>query len=1243
MRSSDEDGFQIRAPFPPTGDQPQAIAQLVNHFLSSDEDDACAILRGITGTGKTLVMSHVIEALQRPTLVLCHNKTLAAQLARELRSFLGNAELFVSFYNHYRPESYKEATGTYVAKKSSINSDIDALRHRATRSLLTQQHVVVVASVSCLYGLGMPSEYINASLNLHTGTTLSQDWEATLQNMLYTKVTTVDEDEFTPGTFQYTAISSMDDASSFVQQIILWAPHERFPWRITTKDDVIVMLEVGDTEGFAAVDHLCIFPAKHHVTAPERQEEACLAIENELRDRVRELNSEGKQMEAQRLQQRVLNDLMMIREVGSCSGIENYSRHMAGRAAGAPPETLLDYMGFSRQHEKDWFLIVDESHVTLPQLKAMYGGDQARKRMLVKHGYRLPSAMDNRPLRDSEFWDRVGQTLFVSATPGTEEVQRVTKDQAPLVDMIIRPTYVCDPVIEVRPPKGQLEDLKAEIEERVQKGERSLVITLSKRDAEDFSSYLNDQGIPTTYIHSGLKTNARSDALRALQTGEVDCLVGVNCLREGLDLPQVSLVAVLNTDSEGFLRSETALLQIVGRAARNRNGKAIFYANRITDAMKQCMDATLGRRQLQLEYNTKHGCEIRSAKGSSVMSIFDLLKDQIEEESSLEVAGKKSVRSPVEKLDLEHMSVSGTLALPATDESEGKIDTDHIPSSPGVYFWKDEHEKILYIGKAVKLRSRVKSYLTASANHGKRIRYMIDKARSVDFVLAPSERDALILESNLIKHHQPPFNVLLKDDEHYPYICASLGDALPRFSIVPRPPVEGSNPRHRYFGPYTNFREINTILDTIEEKYDLRARSFLVRHGSESSEDYKASFEQALQEVIGKGRTQSRDDLQKARAEYEEAGMLFDSPRNICRDVATIVAPDERDRAALVHVVQLRQGLVAGQFSYEVVVPSGLGSEEDYSAAIQTVLERKHYPSGRESASDDFSWFPESILVSHALDAKQLRAAVRQARNKVEPGRSSKVVIGKPVTRGPNREADQRALEFCRSNALQAAIQKSRENERGSAVSSLDGRAATELASLLRLDGPLKRIECYDISHTQGESAVGSRVVFVDGKPAPHLYRKFNIQTVDGVDDYASILEVLERRFRRSWVNGCGGQVDTQDPWSIPDLVVIDGGQGQLSAAVEGMSRALIYPSTAETDATAPRSAVVPICALAKNKEEVFVPGKSSPVNKSPDTPALLLLRSLRDESHRFALQAHRRRRSATKHPQRTQSAQARM
>ena len=1226
----------IKAPYQPSGDQPEAIERIVQHF-SDNPTNSCAILRGITGTGKTCVMAHTIARLQKPTLVLCHNKTLAAQLARELRAFLGSAELFVSFYNNYTPESYKEATDTYVAKKSSINADIDALRHRATRALLTPSNgkpVVVVASVSCLYGLGLPSDYMDASLEVRVNEQLSleeQDFATALsRRLMYAQVET--EDEFTPGTFQHIQWENPSD-NTRTDQVLLWAPHERFPWRITSRDNRILSLEVGHGKGFDTVSELCIFPAKHHVMAPDRQEQAIRTIEEELKDRVKELTAEKKHAEAQRLQQRVYNDLGMIRETGFCSGIENYSRHLTGREAGEPPGTLLDYIPSEK-----WMLMVDESHVTLPQLKAMYGGDQARKRMLVKHGYRLPSALDNRPLQASEFWDKIkGNTLFVSATPGPEELQRAEEEEAPMVDMIIRPTYVCDPLIEVRPPETQLEDLHHEIRTRAEKGERSLVITLSKRDAEDLSSYMNENGIPSTYIHSGLKTNARSQALQSLQTGEVDCLVGVNCLREGLDLPQVSLVAVLQADVEGFLRSETALLQIVGRAARHRHGQAIFYARRITDAMKACMESTAERRRKQLEYNEKNNCEVRSTKGSSVKSIFDLLKDQIEEERAFDLAVGKANPSRNGGMAT-NGEIEGAVTLTIPSKGREKIDTDHIPSSPGVYFWKDEKGKVLYIGKAVKLRSRVKSYISKSTKHSHRIRTMIDKARSVDFVLAPSERDALVLESNLIKHHQPPFNVLLKDDEHYPYICASVGDSLPRFSIVARPPATagaqagGVISRHRYFGPYTSFREINAILDSIESIYDLRAKSFLVRHGSASVEEYKETFNQALAHVLGKKKERDQIDIQKARAEYEEAGLLFDSPRNVCRDVVTLVEPENENENALVHVVQLRQGILAGQFSYECKIPSGITTDEDRAVTIQTVLERKHYPSGREASAEGISFFPDKILLSHEVtDTQQLRAVIRQARSQIEPKRKTMIEISTASTRGSTREADARALDFCQKNALQVASQKRMENQRGSAVSSLDGRGAEELASLLSLKEPLKRIECYDISHTQGDSAVGSRVVFIDGKPAPHLYRKFNIQTVKGADDYASIQEVLERRFKRSWINGQGGQVDAKDPWSIPDLVVIDGGQGQLNAAIQGMSNAMIYPSEPSSDTSVPRSAVVPICSLAKNKEEVFVPGSSTPVNEAPDSPALLLLRALRDESHRFALTAHRRRRSLTK------------
>jgi superfamily II DNA/RNA helicase len=414
-----------------------------------------------------------------------------------------------------------------------------------------------------------------------------------------------------------------------------------------------------------------------------------------------------------------------------------------------------------------------------------HAGDQARKHKLVKHGYRLPSALDNRPLKNEEFWDQISQAVFVSATPAKQEIDWTKRDP---VNMIIRPTHVLDPVIHVRSPNGQLDDLLHEVQVRAQRKERTLAVALTKRDAEDLAEYLKSKGVSSTYIHSGLTTHERADALKALQSGDIDCLVGVNLLREGLDLPQVSLVAILNADSEGFLRSETALLQTVGRAARNVNGTAVFYANRVTKSMRKCIEDTKERREHQIAYNNENGYESRSTKGSSMMSIFDLLKDEIEEERKLEVV-------PRVHNDL-LVTTAASVPLVMAGQNTAAV-TDHLPSKPGVYFWKDGAGNVLYIGKAKKLRSRVKSYLTPGAKHSARIEAMLKKAQSVDFVLTPSDRDALLLESNLIKHHQPPYNVLLKDDESYPYICASIGDASPRFFAVPRRQIGDKAAKYR--------------------------------------------------------------------------------------------------------------------------------------------------------------------------------------------------------------------------------------------------------------------------------------------------------------------------------------------------------------------------------------------------------------------------------------------------------------
>lgn len=586
--------FEVTSPYPPMGDQPEAIDRLVKQVQRGDK---YSILRGATGTGKTFCMAHTIARVGKPTLVLCHNKTLAAQLARELRSCLKNnhVHLFVSYYNHYVPESYNEVTDRYNAKKSSINDELDALRHMATRSLLEHEDVVVVSSVSCIYGLGMPKSYLDASVQWAVGDDVGSslsDIQETLASLLYVTPEESNEGGMTShdlgrGNYQWSHNATMTSSS-----LMIWPPSHYFPMSVTFEkdqsgqDDVfrVASIQHGHSSGMNVVESTTVFPAKHHIAGSEEEFEESLArIQDEMQERVKELRAESKNVEADRLSHRVSQDLLLLRETGTCPGVENYSRHMALRDQGMAPDTLLEYLGYAAKGESDWLLLVDESHVTLPQLKAMYGGDRARKKKLVKHGYRLPSALDNRPLRHTEFWERVPQTVFVSATPAKREIELIgdiSDNEA--VDMVIRPTYVCDPEISVRPTKGQLEDVLHEVRERAKKHERTLVITLTKREAEDMCNFFIEQGIAAAYIHSGLNTHERSSALKSLQSGEIDCLVGVNLLREGLDLPEVSLVAIFNADSEGFLRSEAALIQTSGRASRNKNGLCIFYGNKTT-------------------------------------------------------------------------------------------------------------------------------------------------------------------------------------------------------------------------------------------------------------------------------------------------------------------------------------------------------------------------------------------------------------------------------------------------------------------------------------------------------------------------------------------------------------------------------------------------------------------------------------------------------------------------------------
>ncbi|BAY52672.1 excinuclease ABC subunit B [Thermostichus vulcanus NIES-2134] len=577
--------FRIHAPFEPTGDQPQAIQKLVAGVQAGHRFQT---LLGATGTGKTHTIARVIEALGRPTLVLAHNKTLAAQLCNELRSFFPEnaVEYFISYYDYYQPEAYIPVTDTYIEKSASINEEIDMLRHSATRSLFERRDVIVVASISCIYGLGIPAEYLKAAIPLEVGreTELRQ-----LLRQLATIQYTRNDVELGRGRFRVRG-DVLEIGPAYEDRVI----------RVEFFGDEIEAIRYVDPltgETLQSVERLNIYPAKHFVTPAERLEAACVAIEAELQAQVANLEAQNKLLEAQRLSQRTRYDLEMLRQVGYCNGVENYSRHLAGRAAGEPPECLIDYF------PENWLLVVDESHVTVPQIRGMYNGDQARKKVLIDHGFRLPSAADNRPLKPEEFWQKVQQCIFVSATPGDWELAVSTQ----VVEQIIRPTGVVDPEIFVRPTQGQVDDLYGEIRLRCDRQERVLVTTLTKRMAEDLTEYFQERGVRVRYLHSEINAIERIEILEALRQGDFDVLIGVNLLREGLDLPEVSLVAILDADKEGFLRAERSLIQTIGRAARHVRGQAILYADTLTESMQKAIQETERRRAIQLAYNQAHG------------------------------------------------------------------------------------------------------------------------------------------------------------------------------------------------------------------------------------------------------------------------------------------------------------------------------------------------------------------------------------------------------------------------------------------------------------------------------------------------------------------------------------------------------------------------------------------------------------------------------------------------------------
>lgn len=622
------DKFILKSEYKPTGDQPQAIEALVKGF---EEGNQCQTLLGVTGSGKTFTMANIIEKLNKPTLVIAHNKTLAAQLYGEFKEFFPNnaVEYFVSYYDYYQPEAYVPSSDTYIAKDSSMNDEIDKLRHSATAALSERRDVIIVASVSCIYGLGSPIDYKEMVISLRPG--MIKDRDEVIRKLIDIQYDR-NEMDFKRGTFR---------VHGDVLEIFP-AYSEGKAYRVEffgDEVDRITEIDVLTGEIKSALNHVAIYPASHYVVSPDSMNRATQAIEEELEERVRYFKSEDKLLEAQRIAERTNFDIEMMRETGFCSGIENYSRHLTGLEAGQPPHTLIDYF------PDDFLIMIDESHMTIPQLGAMYSGDQSRKSTLVDYGFRLPSAKDNRPLNFGEFESKVNQMLFVSATPGKYEEQ----NEFLRVEQIIRPTGLLDPQVEVRPIEGQIDDLIGEVNKEVAKKNKILITTLTKRMAEDLTDYMRELGIRVKYLHSDIDTLERTEIIRDMRLDVFDVLVGINLLREGLDIPEITLIAILDADKEGFLRSETSLIQTIGRAARNSEGHVIMYADTITDSMKKAMDETERRRTLQMKYNEEHGITPQTIH-KAVRDLISISKKVAAEELRMEKDPESMSKTELEKL-----------------------------------------------------------------------------------------------------------------------------------------------------------------------------------------------------------------------------------------------------------------------------------------------------------------------------------------------------------------------------------------------------------------------------------------------------------------------------------------------------------------------------------------------------------------------------------------------------------------
>ena len=1303
----------MRAPFGRAGDQPGAIEECVRLLREEARQRVC--LRGATGTGKTFVMANVVAELGRPTLVVVPNKTLAAQVARELRAYLGEThrvELFVSHFSVYVPESF--SNGRYTEKRSAVDADLDALRHRATRALVEPgAPPVIVASVSCLYGLGLPSDYVAAALTLEPGAPAAEGGiegvvERLKAGLLYEQAPPpAVSAKLMRGQYR---LGDVPDADGCVA-LSVWPPYldAALELRVRGDDGVVVSLQSAD--GGEAMGRTTIWPRMHHITPAERLEKATESIAEELEDRLRVLRASGCAVEADRLEQRTNADLLLLRELGFCPGAEHYSRHLRGARPGESPVTLLDYLAFtageldpSTPQKREWLLVADESHVMLPQLRAMYGGDRSRKVALVDAGYRLPSALDNRPLTGDEFWTRVPQALLVSATPGDVETDWVGEDG--VVDMVVRPSGVLDPPVRVVPKEDQLGALASAVSARAAVGECSLVCALTKADTEDLTAYLVAKGVRADWVHSELTTPQRAERLSKLQNGELDCIVGAQLLREGLDLPCVSLVAIFDADVPGFMRSSRSLMQMAGRASRNKHGECFLFADRTTDAMREMMAEVERRRERQHAYNVLHGVIPQSAtpgSATSTLSLFDIMSDEIaaekdkwaaEQSAAVPAEASAAVDSEAVEKALRNWRVrraggggarrQGTLedkdgrppTEPAAEEVlQGRVvaeaileahgvDAAHVerlrgmsrdlPSKTGIYRWLDGSGAVLYIGKAKNLRARTSHYLSpALVLSSPRHRLLLASARSLDSVLTPGgEADALALEARMISRERPPLNIMLKDaprpeSAQIWLVPPSRGSAAGRF-FVPRFRRDdpGASKAERTW-TFPTRDAAGRMMAALEAALDLRGVSFRSNFRDAAAlAEWAFASEVACLVLDGKGeaaiqRLEARGSIASAlelrmlvlgeaeRAqEHGGSGTLAallqadSSARNWNADV--IAAASRGGGVCAVKVVRVRSGLVADVLGTVVDVPGSNASgdviaDETLAEVCQLVAEQMYGAGGN---------LPEWVCIPHAVaDPQNARAALRA------------LGVGQGQDKGKARGSVLRHGAAKRGSLLEALAAMALENADESArLSSAKRTTAMSLRDAAGLPRVPRSIEGMDVSHLAGHNAVTSFVRFDDGAPVPPRHKLYRLsEAVTPSDDYGGIAESLSARLASSS--------------ALPDLILVDGGPGQLTAAARvlldtGIGIANLgnldgdgaqAPSVGDLEGgDLDDRRVVSLVALAKGRssgEEALWGPALSPTGAvvglrlrvpQENEDALRLLRAVRDSAHAHALGKHR-------------------